>query len=145
MKEKADPIHAALTSFTTSPHTHPEPPSAPRNLQLLQVTNTTIRFSWNPPVSNGGRDDLESQLSYQIVTSSEPVTIYGRVNMTEGQITGLRPFTQYVVFVSSENGVSAQDTDASERTVSANITTLEGGEFYSLMWRKQVCSNVVQE
>ena len=49
--------------------------------------------------------------------------------MTEGQITGLRPFTQYVVFVSSENGVSAQDTDTSGRTVSANITTLEGGEF----------------
>ena len=79
-------------------------------------------------MSNGGRDDLEYQLSYQIATSSEPVTIYGRVNMTEGQITGLRPFTQYVVSVSSENRVSAQDTDASGRTVSANTTTLEGGE-----------------
>ena len=83
-------------------------------------------------MSNGGRDDLEYQLSYQIATSSEPVTIYGRVNMTEGQITGLRPFTQYVVFVSSENRVSAQDTDTSGRTVSANITTLEGGEFCCL-------------
>ena len=108
---------------------HTEPPSAPRNLQVLQVTNTTVRLSWDPPVSNGGRDDLEYQLSYQIATSSEPATIYGSVNMTEGQITGLRPFTQYVVFVSSENGVSAQDTDASGRTVSVNITTLEGGEF----------------
>ena len=85
-------------------------------------------------MSNGGRDDLEYQLSYQIATSSEPATIYGRVNMTEGVITGLRPFTQYVVFVSSENGVSAQDTDVSGRTVSGrtvseNITTPEGGEF----------------
>ena len=78
-------------------------------------------------MSNGGRDDLEYQLSYQIATSSEPVTIYGRVNMTEGVIAGLRPFTHYVVFVSSENGVSAQDTDVSGRTVSTNITTLEGG------------------
>ena len=110
---------------THTPHT--EPPSAPRNLLVLQVTNTTVRLSWDPPVSNGGRDDLEYQLSYQIATSSEPVTIYGSVNMTEGQITGLRPFTQYVVFVSSENGVSAQDTDDSGRTVSASITTLEGG------------------
>ena len=93
-------------------------------------------------MSNGGRDDLEYQLSYQIATSLEPVTIYGRVNMTEGQITGLRPFTQYVVFVSSENGVSAQDTDTSGRTVNTSITTLEGGEFYSLVWRKQVCSKV---
>ena len=87
-------------------------------------------------MSNGGRDDLEYQLSYQIATSSEPATIYGRVNMTEGVITGLRPFTQYVVFVSSENGVSAQETDVSERTVSTNITTPEGGEFCSLMRRK---------
>ena len=83
-------------------------------------------------MGNGGRDDLEYQLSYQVATSSEPVTIYGRVNMTEGQITGLRPFTQYVVFVSSENGVSAQDTDDSGRTVSVNITTLEGGAFCCL-------------
>ena len=80
-------------------------------------------------MSNGGRDDLEYQLSYQLATSSEPATIYGRVNMTEGVITGLRPLTQYMVFVSSENGVSAQDTDVSGRTVSANITTPEGGEF----------------
>ena len=79
-------------------------------------------------MSNGGRDDLEYQLSYRIATSSDPVTIYGRINMTVGVITGLTPFTQYVVFVSSDNGVSAQDTDVSERTVSANITTLEGGK-----------------
>ena len=112
---------------------HTEPPSAPRNLQVFNVTNTTVQLSWDPPVSNGGRDDLEYQLSYQIATSSEPATIYGRVNTTEGQITGLRPFTQYVVFVSSENGVSAQVTDASGRTVSERITTLEGGEFSILV------------
>ena len=79
-------------------------------------------------MSNGGRYDLEYQLSYQIATSSDPVTIYGRINMTAGVITDLRPLTQYVVFVSSENRVSAQDTDASGRTISTNITTLEGGE-----------------
>ena len=120
-------VHTHTSS--TSCFLHTEAPSAPRNLLVLQVTNTTVQLSWNPPVSNGGRDDLEYQLSYQIATSSESVTIYGRVNRTEGQITGLRPFTQYMVFVSSENGVSAQDTDASRRTVSASITTLEGGEF----------------
>ena len=59
----------------------------------------------------------------------DSVTVYGRVNVTVGQITGLRPFTQYVVMVSGENGVSAQATDASGRTVSATITTEEGSEF----------------
>ena len=57
------------------------------------------------------------------------VTVYGQVSVTVDQITGLRPFVQYVVMVSGENGVSAQDTDTSGRTVSATITTEEGGEF----------------
>ena len=80
-------------------------------------------------MSNGGRDDLAYQLSYQRAGVQDNVTVYGRVNITSGQITGLRPFTQYVVMVSGENGVSAQATDASGRTVSMNITTEEGGEF----------------
>jgi len=99
---------------------------------VLQVTNTSVQLSWDLPVSNGGRDDLEYQLSYQRAGVPNNVTVYGRVNVTVGQITGLRPFVQYVVMVSGENGVSAQDTDTSGRTVSATITTEEGGEFADL-------------
>ena len=113
-------------------HTHTEPPSVPRNLTVLQVTNTSVQLSWDPPVSNGGRDDLEYQLSYQSAGVPDNVTVYGRVSITVGQITGLSPFTQYVVMVSGENGVSAQATDASGRTVIANIITEEGGEFIDL-------------
>ena len=81
-------------------------------------------------MSNGGRDDLEYQLSYQITGVPDSVTVYSRVNVTSGRITGLRPFTRYVVMVSGENGVSAQATDTSGRTVSsATIMTEEGGKF----------------
>ena len=80
-------------------------------------------------MDNGGRDDLEYRLSYQRAGVPDNVTVYGQINVTVGEITGLSPFTQYVVMVSVENGVSAQDTDASGRTVIANITTEEGGEF----------------
>ena len=80
-------------------------------------------------MSNGGRDDLEYQLSYQRAGVPDSVTVYGRVNVTLGQITGLKSFTRYVVMVSGENGVSTQVTDASGRTVSMNITTEEGSEF----------------
>ena len=80
-------------------------------------------------MSNGGRDDLEYQLSYQRTGVPDNGTVYGRVNVTSGEITGLRPFTQYVVMVNGENGVSAQATDTSGRTVSATIMTEEGGEF----------------
>ena len=80
-------------------------------------------------MSIGGRDDLEYQLSDQRAGVPEHVIVYGRVNVTVGQITGLRPFTRYVVMVSVENEVSAQATDASGRTVSATIATEEGREF----------------
>ena len=80
-------------------------------------------------MSNGGRDDLEYQLSYLRAGVPDSVTLYGRVNVTVSQITGLRPFTQYVVMVSGENGVSTQATNTSGRTVSATITTEERSEF----------------
>ena len=81
-------------------------------------------------MSNGGRDDLEYQLTYQRTGVPGNRRMYSRVNVTVGQINGLRPFTRYVVMVSGENGVSAQATDTSGRTVSVTITTEEGGEFY---------------
>ena len=112
-----------------------EPPSAPLNLTVLQVTNTSVQLSWDPPVSNGGRDDLEYRLSYQRAGVPDNVTVCGRINVTMGQITGLRPFVEYVVMVSGENGVSAQATDTSGRTVSATTTTEEGGEFIDFYCR----------
>ena len=121
--------HTHVPTHYIHTHTHTEPPSTPRSLRVLQVTNTSVQLSWDPPVSNGGRDDLEYQLSYQRAGVPDNVTVYGRVNFTVGQITGLRPFVQYVVMVSGENGVSAQDTDASGRTISVTITTEEGGGF----------------
>jgi len=135
-------IHTYTHIATDIPHTythtytHTEPPSAPCNLTVLQVTNTSVQLSWDPPVSNGGRDDLEYQLSYKRAGVPNNVTVYGRVSVTVGQITGLRPSTQYVVMVSGENGVSAQAPDASERTVSATITTEEGGEFTDFLMHK---------
>ena len=75
------------------------------------------------------------QLSYQRTGVPDNVTVYGRVNDTLSQITGLRPFTRYVMMVSGENGVSAQVTDASGRTVSATIMTEEGGEFSLIFLR----------
>jgi len=104
-------------------------------LTVLQVTNTSVQLSWDPPVNNGGRDDLEYQLSYKRAGVPDNVTVYGRINVTMGQITGLRPFIQYVVMVSGENGVSAQATDTSGRTVSATTTTEEGGEFIDFYCR----------
>ncbi len=132
----------SFTSFVPPPPlSHPslpspltEPPSAPQTLTVVTVTNTSVYLTWEAPSFNGGRSDteLEYQLSYQRADGSESEPqIYGRVSRTEGEITGLAPFTEYNVFVSAENGVTSQpgaiDT-ASERTVSDTIMTEEGSK-----------------
>ncbi len=113
----------------TLPCLNTEPPSAPQNLTVVNITNTSVFLTWEAPSSNGGRSDaeLEYQLSYQRTDGSESEPqIYGRVSGTEGEITGLAPFTEYTVFVSAENGVSSQATNASGRTASVTIMTEEG-------------------
>ncbi len=134
------PSHPSLPSSLT------EPPSAPQNITVVTVTNTSVYLNWEAPSFNGGRNDAEYELSYQRTDGSESEPqIYGRVSGTEGEITGLAPFTEYTVFVSAENGVSSQATNASGRTASVTITTEEGSKskhahqaFVELFWKKKV-------
>ena len=46
---------------------------------------------------------------------------------TEIKLTGLIPFLLYDISVTAENEVSYQDSDTGGRTVSVNVSTLEGG------------------
>ena len=41
-----------------------EPPSAPLNVRVFNVTNTSVILSWLPPEDGGGRD--MSELYYTI-------------------------------------------------------------------------------
>ena len=115
----------------THTHTYTEPPSAPQNLEVINFTNISVYLTWEPPESTGGRDDIKYELSYNRSDGSGDRIVYGRVATTEGEISGLTPFTEYVVFVSAENGVSSQVPDASGRTVTTTVTTEEGGQCYS--------------
>ncbi len=128
------PLPLSPPSHPTLPSPLTEPPSAPQNITVVTVTNTSVYLTWEAPSSNGGRNfaELEYQLSYQKTDGSESEPqIYGRVSGTEGEITGLAPFTEYTVFVSAENGVTSQpgaiDT-ASDRTISDTIMTEEGSK-----------------
>ena len=112
-------------------HTHTEPPSAPQNLAVVNFTNISVYLTWEPPESTGGRDDIEYELSYNRSDGSGDRIVHGRVATTEGEISGLTPFTEYVVYVNVENGVSSQAPDASERTVTTTVMTEEGGQCYS--------------
>ena len=57
----------------------------------------------------------------------------GYVNETNGTVGGLFPFTEYTVYVSSENGVSGMDPGILGRSASVQIMTLIGSEFYIIM------------
>jgi hypothetical protein len=40
-----------------------EPPSKPRNLVAEEITHNSITLSWIPPVSDGGRKDVQYRVA----------------------------------------------------------------------------------
>ena len=90
------------------------------------MTSMSVSLTWEPPVSNGGRNDLHYIISYNStsgVQSGEETSA-----STTLSITGLKPFTEYMVSVSAENGVSGLAGSPESRTVSMTFTTQEAGE-----------------
>ena len=104
-----------------------EPPFAPDNCEIISVTDTTVQLSCDAPLYSGGRSDL-----YYTVQYSDPDNVGQNImatdtacmNQTSFTITGLRPFTTYVIIVTAHNGVSDQDEDRIlARMVQKRITT----------------------
>ncbi|XP_065935580.1 ephrin type-A receptor 4 isoform X5 [Magallana gigas] len=85
-----------------------QPPSKPRNLVAQEITHNSITLAWIPPVSDGGRKDVQ----YRITCSPcETVSFnpgWQNLNQTRVTITGLTSSTTYSVRVSAVNGVSNQ-------------------------------------
>ena len=48
-------------------------------------------------------------------------------NRTVTTVEGLVPFLRYTFYVTAENAVSTQDSDAASRTAEASVITKEGG------------------
>ena len=104
-----------------------EPPSVPPYCGVNSVTATTIHLSWSPPQHHGSRSDL-----YYTVQYSDPDNVGQNImvndticmNQTSFTITGLQPFTTYVVIVTAHNGVSDQDEErVLARMVQKRVTT----------------------
>ena len=112
---------------------HTEPPSAIIDLRVADTTDTTITITWNWPTTTG-----RSDFFYRVFQSdpSQPGRYILRrdnlVGQVSYQVTGLVPFTPYVLRVSVHNGVSDLDPDgAAGRVSEVTNMTGEARKFYN--------------
>ena len=110
-------IHIGILVFIIGP------PSAPQNITFCNINSTSAFIVWEAPEDNGSRTDL-------FYTISLNFTNHTFTNNTYVTLTGLIPFVHYMLSVTSENGVSAQDDNDVARTETTSIMTL-GGNHYS--------------
>ena len=117
---------------------HTAIPSAPRNLRAIPVTADVIVLSWQPPLDNGGRQDV----TFSIVCSkcSGPVCVLScegariwpgatALVSTYVTISKLERKTRYRFTVISRNGVSGQTNSNSNNAtlyylLSSRVETL---------------------
>ena len=110
---------------------HTEPPTAVRNLTVVDTTSTSVTIVWEDP-EDVGRPDY-----YYVIEYSDPddASIYHRHN--EDGVKGnsytldkMRPDTIYIIRVTVHNGVSNQDSEnAIGRMVSVKGHTAEGRKY----------------
>ncbi|CAI8035608.1 Ephrin type-A receptor 4-B [Geodia barretti] len=114
--------------FKAPTDTYSEPctrsPSAPRNLTVSNVTNTSAVLSWSPPDNGGGRPLYEIFYTVYTYYNGSLATMELVVNSTETIVTGLTPGVLYTFSVSAENDVSSQDNNINARSLSTTATTL---------------------
>ena len=101
----------------------------------MNRTDTAITVSWTPPATRGRGD-----FSYE-VHHSDPENLGGDFirahddNLVDGNaemfaVSGLVPFTSYIIRVTTRNGVSDQDADnAISRMAELSSKTEEGSEY----------------
>ncbi|CAG0878978.1 unnamed protein product [Darwinula stevensoni] len=119
-RQSSFPFHSSRSHQERAPFKNYEffsgPPSAPQNLTVNFVDQSTVILSWNPPYNTGGRTDIRYRMECD--TCDESVTYLpapaGRESFNETKVTisRLRPVTKYRFQVYSENGVSDQSDES---------------------------------
>ena len=112
-----------------------EPPSACTNVQVTERTDTSLTVSWSRPQITGGRTDL-----FYRVFHSDPDDISQLIMVEDNlmtnnptvmyEVTELRPFTSYIIRVTTHSGVSDEDSANDHlRQCEVSDTTMEGSEW----------------
>ncbi|XP_023226276.1 ephrin type-A receptor 4-like, partial [Centruroides sculpturatus] len=101
-----DGHYRAPTDAAYSPCT--QPPSAPQNLSVIFVDQSTVVLEWQTPSYLGGRSDLEYRIACE---GCSPSVVYSPsdrgFNDTKATISSLNSVTSYKFQVYAENGVSS--------------------------------------
>ncbi|XP_065335726.1 ephrin type-B receptor 1-B isoform X6 [Cloeon dipterum] len=87
-------------------------PTAPQNLTVTAVDQSSISLTWQPPQSQGGRTDTYYSIVCDVCSDSATVEPnLDNFRETYVTISGLQPMTSYGIKVFARNGVSEQSTD----------------------------------
>jgi Eph receptor B1 len=121
-----------------------EPPSAPQNLTVNFVDQSTVALSWSPPENLGGRIDIAYRIKCDACTLGlvqyNPHTVRTRkkkqlrencldklfqetFNDTRVTISGLNAVTTYRFQIFAENGVSFMRSKQSPEYADVTVTT----------------------
>jgi Eph receptor B1 len=102
-----------------------EPPSAPQNLTVNFVDQSTVALSWSPPENLGGRIDIAYRIKCDACTLGlvqyNPHT--ETFNDTRVTISGLNAVTTYRFQIFAENGVSFMRSKQSPEYADVTVTT----------------------
>nr|ALV82500.1 Eph [Leptinotarsa decemlineata] len=101
----------------------PEPPSAPQNLTVSFVDQSTVILSWLPPEKLGGRTDTAYKIKCDACSLGLVQYNPNTVRFSRITISGLNAVTTYRFQIFAENGVSHLALRASSEYADIVVTT----------------------
>ncbi|XP_044741715.1 ephrin type-B receptor 1-B isoform X2 [Chrysoperla carnea] len=108
-----------------------QPPSAPQNLSVNFIDQSTVILSWNPPQNLGGRTDIFYRIQCDACGSTvQYIPSTETFNDTRVTISGLSAVTTYRLQVFAENPVSKMSQNPPEYT---DITVTTEQSVHSLV------------
>ena len=106
-----------------------ESPSAPQNLSVTFVDQSTVILTWSLPKYLGGRNDTYYRVECESCPSSVTYAPSQEgFNETKVAISGLNPLTTYHFSVYAENGVSGHELS---QYVEISVTTTQSSGKYA--------------
>ena len=99
------------------------PPTAPRNVTIMNISATSMSLSWERPLDDGGTPITNYIITYHS-NAEDHMTINTDIVQFTIQLNDLAPFTAYQLQVSAENFIGIGPA-----SVTVDVMTLVGGNY----------------